>query len=141
MDKLTMAHDWYMKNSNGGSFIIHDVKSAWQYADAMQAEADKPEKEKQDKAKQEQQNYEDALDSIGVEQWQPDWSQAPDWANWWVIGPLTKQGIWSETQPVCVKFNGVNYWEVTSPGGDEHLSVAPSFSYQGSWQDSLRKRP
>ena len=31
--------------------------------------------------------------------------KAPGWANWWVIGSLTRQGVWSETKPICVKFN------------------------------------
>ena len=52
MNKLEMAHDWAMKH--GVSVTIADrknmVKYAWEYADAMQAEADlraKQEVEKQ----------------------------------------------------------------------------------------------
>lgn len=138
---LELAHEWYMKHSESPSFMNTEVEMAWQYADAMQAEADKREKEKQEKLKQDQQNHHDELVSIGLEEWQPDWSQAPEWANWWAIGSLTKQGIWSEAKPNSVKINGADYWEVTSPIGDEHLSVAPSFNYQGDWSNSLRKRP
>ena len=41
--KLEMAHDWYMKHSESPSFMYTEVEQAWQYADAMQAEADKRE--------------------------------------------------------------------------------------------------
>lgn len=146
-----MAHDWAIARLAGGAgFMTSEiVEDSWKYADLMQAEADKREKEESEKKRadiremlnapntfveREGQHFDDV-------EWQPDWSQAPEWANWWAIGSLTGQGVWSETKPVCVKFNGVNYWEVGSPAGEEHLSVAPSFNYQGNWQDSLRKRP
>lgn len=137
--KLEMAHEYamqHLKNSDGKITMHSLCLFAWQYADAMQAEADKREnKETCDKSLN--------IDSkeLNVEEWQPDWSQAPEWANWWAIGSLTKQGIWSEAKPNSVKINGADYWEVTSPIGDEHLSVAPSFDYQGDWRNSLRKRP
>ena len=41
MDKLQMAHEYFMKHGRDGSWMEFDVASAWQYADAMQAEADK----------------------------------------------------------------------------------------------------
>lgn len=43
MDKLQMAHDWAMKHGKVESFIDREntVDLAWEYADAMQAEADK----------------------------------------------------------------------------------------------------
>lgn len=40
MDKLTMAHDWAMKHGSPDNFKL-TVDEAWEYADAMQAEADK----------------------------------------------------------------------------------------------------
>lgn len=39
--KLEMAHDWAMKY--GGTLTYKAVSDAWEYADAMQAEADKRE--------------------------------------------------------------------------------------------------
>lgn len=149
MNKLQMAHE--MALAIQGTKLIHDMElvsdMAWKYVDAMQAEADKREVSIEETMKDHVHDYiygrVCACGAVnGAEkEWQPDWSQAPSWANWWVIGYLTGQGVWSETKPVCVKFNGVNYWEVGSPVGEEHLSVAPSFNYQGNWQDSLRKRP
>ena len=43
MTKLEMAHDYAMKHIQEGWDINYDVLvvAAWQYADAMQAEADK----------------------------------------------------------------------------------------------------
>ena len=156
--KLEMAHEWYMKYSESPSFMNTEVEMAWDYADAMQAEADKRTKKCDEKIEINMYpewdatiNYppdawvvyrgEKRLAVSIKDKWQPDWSQAPEWANWWVIGSLTKQGIWSEAKPNSVKINGVDYWEVTSPSGDEHLSVSPSFNYQGDWRNSLRKRP
>lgn len=40
MDKLTMAHDWAMKHGSPDNFKL-TVDEAWEYADAMQAEANK----------------------------------------------------------------------------------------------------
>ena len=41
-----MAHDWYIKHSESPSFMSTEIKMAWEYADAMQAEVNKREKEK-----------------------------------------------------------------------------------------------
>lgn len=143
--KLEMAHEWYMKYSESPSFMNTEVEQAWQYADAMQAEADERQTRKNEHDAEANRKIVDALANpmrcVRQQEWQPDWSKAPEWANWWVIGSLTKQGIWSEAKPNSVKINGVDYWEVTSPSGDEHLSVSPSFNYQGDWRNSLRKRP
>ena len=57
--KLEMAHEWYLKHLE-----VHEsasVHGAWQYADAMQAEADKREKEEQS---------EHVFEAI--DEWQPD---------------------------------------------------------------------
>ena len=41
LDKAKMAHDWYMKHSESPSFMDTEIRMAWGYADAMQAEEDK----------------------------------------------------------------------------------------------------
>ena len=43
--KMELAHDWMMKHDDGSMSVEVVVFKAWQYADAMQAEADKREKE------------------------------------------------------------------------------------------------
>ena len=62
MNKLDMAHEYFMKHGRNNSWMESDVIDAWKYADAMQAEAGK-------------RNYSEKQDSS---EWQPDWSQAPD---------------------------------------------------------------
>ena len=67
MDKLQLAHDWAMKH--GSTFTHKTVIDAWAYADAMQAEADK--------------RKPFGLPEALREEWQPDWSHAPDDATAW----------------------------------------------------------
>ena len=43
MNKLQMAHEYFMKHGRNNSWMESDVIDAWKYADAMQAEADKRE--------------------------------------------------------------------------------------------------
>lgn len=117
--KLEMAHEWYMKYSESPSFMNTEVEMAWQYADAMQAEADKREnKETCDKSLN--------IDSkeLNVEDWQPDWSQAPSDALTWAING-----------------KGDATWALYENGEFYSCVEAPSFGYTGDWRDSLRKRP
>ena len=119
--KLEMAHDYAMKHIQEGWDINYDVLvvDAWQYADAMQAEADKREKEEQS---------EHVFEVI--DDWQPDWSQAPDWANWWCINNIGSALFYDEKPEIFNNgFLGNRYCH------------APSFNYQGDWRNSLRKRP
>lgn len=91
------------------------VLEAWKLADTMQAESDK----REDKTRP----------AVLQEKWQPDWSVAPDWANWWVMD-ADGDAAWCEEKPIKAK----DFWY-----GKEGNSS--SFNYQGNWQDSLRKRP
>ena len=126
-----MAHEYAMKHVQEGFDINYDVLvvEAWKYADAMQAEADKREKEESEKKRadiremlkanntfveREGQHFDDV-------EWQPDWSQAPrcDVVAW------------------DINEHGQGRWIASDNG----YYLAPSFGYQGNWQDSLRKRP
>ena len=87
-----MAHEYALQLSKNPSVTAthndKDIASrAWEYADAMQAEADKRSKaevEQKRKAVREMLNADNTfLEKEGqhfddVEEWQPDWSQAPD---------------------------------------------------------------
>ena len=95
---------------------------AWQYADAMQAEADKREKEEQS---------EHVFEAI--DEWQPDWSQAPEWAIAWTCDKNNALW-WSEVPEIHI-----NIWFID--GGAWQCADAPSFGYTGDWRNSLRKRP
>ena len=157
MNKLDMAHEYAMKcigNPNVSVKTNNEIIAfAWQYADAMQAEADKREcKERTDVllTKDKDGNclhfhhefgHKKCMDcGASLEEWQPDWSQAPSWANWWVAIANSKgeiSGGWFfSKEPEIGKGDGVS---VYYDGGDSTLTG--SFGYQGNWQDSLRKRP
>ena len=127
--KLEMAHDYAMKHIQEGWDINYDVLvvDAWQYADAMQAEADERGKEEQS---------EHVFEAI--EEWQPDWSQAPDWANWWAMDEnKNTRWIYSELEQPYISDMFLRWFAV----GRFDSEDAPSFGYTGNWRNSLRKRP
>lgn len=123
MDKLKLAHDYAMQHlkNSGGKITMHSLcLFAWQYADAMQAEAEK--------------RKPSGLPEVLKEEWQPDWSQAPEWANSWGMAEIG-QAWWLSGE-----------WHANNRGGFSSTGFikaekAPSFNYQGNWKESLRKRP
>ena len=123
LDKAKMAHDYAIEMLKRGDPERSIAFDAWTLADTMQAEADKRVIKLPDVF----------FDTKPNEEWQPDWSQAPSWANWWV---MTKGGFfaWVDSEP-----------RLSNPHGGWLMSrgktVAPSFNYAGNWQDSPRKRP
>ena len=123
LDKAKMAHDYAIEMLKRGDPERSIAFDAWVLADTMQAEADKRVVKLPDVF----------FDTKSSEKWQPDWSQAPDWAIWWV---MTKGGFfaWVDSEP-----------RLSNPHGGWLMSrgktIAPSFNYHGNWQDSLRKRP
>lgn len=153
--KLEMAHEIAVAMQSQEPITDMKLLSAlaWAYADAMQAEADKREcKERTDVllTKDKDGNclhfhhefgHKKCMDcGASLEEWQPDWSQAPTFANWWVAIANSKgeiSGGWFfSKEPEIGKGDGVS---VYYDGGDSTLTG--SFGYQGNWRDSLRKRP
>ena len=122
--KLEMAHDYLRDIVSNWEYddSFDPVAEAWKYADAMQVEADKREKEEQS---------EHVFEAI--EEWQPDWSQAPDWANWWAVDGFDR-AYWFEDSP---KLN------IIDDTWDNHYrdKMAGDYGYTGDWRNSLRKRP
>ena len=135
MNKLQMAHEFMMKKMETETIDNHWelFYSSWRYADAMQAEADK--RKPIPKLPALQQTFIDGVEqpryAPSCDEWQPDWSQAPEWADWWAIDK-DLVSFWHEDKP---KFDEVEFYQCGV------LCNAPSFNYQGNWQDSLRKRP
>lgn len=150
MDKLKLAHDYALKQMESlseNSTMQSLVSVAWQYADAMQAEA----KEREYKTRPDVLLNKDkdgnclhfhrefgrkkCMDcGASLEGWQPDWSQAPEWASSWGVAEIG-QAWW---------FSGE--WHANNRGGFSSTGFikaekAPSFDYQGNWKESLRKRP
>ena len=191
--KLEMAHEYLLRFSGA------TVADAWQYADAMQAEADKREKEEAAQKRKEiremlnapntfvereGQHFDDfcsdeiqaqrdaelygtgflkvtydsngvkyerldpktisvcssniGLDSQVLKDWQPDWSQAPDWANWWAMDEnKNTRWIYSELEQPYISDMFLMWFAI----GRFDSADAPSFGYTGDWRNSLRKRP
>ena len=127
LDKAKMAHEWAMKHGKVDSNRNREntVQLAWEYADAMQAEADKRAVELPDVF----------FDTKPNKEWQPDWSQAPEWAEYWVKN-INGVFSWYSKKPTAFDQG----WFVGA-GAVYRVCPAPSFNYQGNWQDSLRKRP
>ena len=141
--KLEMAHEWYLKHSERPSFMYTEVEQAWQYADAMQAEADKREKEEAAQRRKEIREMLNAPNTFveregqhfdDVEEWQPDWSQAPDVATHWTMRQDGKC-LWWKGKPL---FDGSCFYDTV--GICHTVGYAPSFGYTGDWRNSLRKR-
>ena len=132
--KLEMTHEYAMKHIQEGWDINYDVLvvDAWQYADAMQAEADK-------RKSSEFPNVlrgacgEIVAVRVDDKEWQPDWSQAPSGYDWFVVGGRSGKGFFCPIEPSIVKDH---YWFV----GEVCLSV-DKHNYTGDWRNSLRKRP
>ena len=144
--KLEMAHDWMMKHDDGSMSVEVVVFKAWQYADAMQAEADERGKEEAAQRRKEIREMLNAPNTF-VEregqhfddmEWQPDWSQAPDWANWWAMDEnKNTRWIYSQLEQPYISDIFLRWCAV----GMFDSADAPSFGYTGDWRESLRKRP
>ena len=185
--KLEMAHDYAMKHIQEGWDINYDVLvlDAWQYADAMQDEADKRSKaeaEQKRKAVREMLNADntflekegqhfddvanqkrtpkvsrfersDAVKEVlnmaenmglikpkAIDDWQPDWSQAPDSLVKYFAVDENGRGGWFISKPTL--WSDHWYWSDFKERLDnDNYDHAPSFGYTGDWRESLRKRP
>ena len=148
--KLELAHDWAMKHGDAETVGSRQnmIKYAWDYADAMQAEADKREcKERTDVllTKDKDGNclhfhhefgHKKCMDcGASLEEWQPDWSQAPDVATHWTMRQDGKC-LWWKGKPL---FDGSCFYDAV--GICHTVGYAPSFGYHSDWRNSLRKRP
>lgn len=145
MDKLKLAHEFMLAMIKAGCHDGPDLLDrAWQYADAMQAEA----KEREDKTRPEvllikdkdgkclhfhhEFGHKKCMDcGASLEEWQPDWSKSPEWAKWWAMD-ADGECYWFESKPeICD-----DQWD-----SEDAIDVAPQFTYTSNWQESLRERP
>ena len=135
-----MAHEHIMKSmEKSRPFASTDdlIKWGWEYADAMQAEADK--RKPKPELPSLQQTFIDGVEqpryAPSLDDWQPDWSQAPEWAVAWAMD-MSGECYWhSGSEQPKVKHH------IFESSGDGHTFEAPSFGYKGDWKESLRKRP
>ena len=148
MDELKMAHEFAMKQleNSKGNITIASLKSfAWEYADAMQAEADKREHKHLFLNGQPCScgvSTQDVVWKIGErqeireEEWQPDWSQAPDGFDWLAIdgvGPF-----WYRNMPT---WDGEEWSAYKDDREGSSTENTMPFGYKGKYINSLRKRP
>ena len=131
--KLEMAHEFMLAMIKAGCSDGPELlERAWQYADAMQAEADKREKEEAAQRRKEIREMLNAPNTFveregqhfdDVEEQQPDWSQAPEWAKYWAVRDGGKMALWCINKPTvtddCFLSHGC-------------CSPAPSFGFTGS---------
>ena len=133
LDKAKMAHDYAIEMLKRGDPERSIAFDAWTLADAMQAEADK--RKPIPKLPALQQTFIDGVEqpryAPACDEWQPDWSDAPEWADWLAIDK-DLVSFWHEDKP---KFDEIEFYQCGM------FCDAPSFNYQGNWKDSLRKRP
>ena len=134
--KLEMAHDYLLKIIPesplvGDVDIEFAVDTAWKYADAMQAELDKRNKTEAAQKRKEIREMLNATNTFveregqhfdDVEEWQPDWSQAPKWAKYWAIRSGSK-ALWFASKPTYTD-------DCLMPNGS--CSPAPSFGFTGT---------
>jgi len=154
--KLEMAHEYAIALINSDCEMQFDkfIQLCWNYADAMQAEADKRENEEAAQRRKEireilnapntfvereGQHFDDVTDIqkpyTSSKEWQPAWSQAPDTATHWTMRTDGKC-LWWKGKPL---FDGSCFYDAV--GICHTVGYAPSFGYTGDWRNSLRKRP
>lgn len=81
-----------------------------------------------------------ALDAMPQGVAEPDWSQAPDWANWWAVD-ADGDAFWYESEPR----QGKDHWQ--PPGYDRPFADARRWQRDDNWRDdnawraTLRSRP
>ena len=124
--KLELAHEYAMLHMMNPQYKNADdldvISWAWDYADAMQAEAEK---------------RKDTSRPDVLTEWQPDWSQAPNGFNWWAAD---KWGYyWYNQEPKWINDEWGGY--IMNKNNRSATKGAPSFNYSGNWRDSLRKKP
>lgn len=124
--KLEMAHEWYMMQTRRNGCAL--VADAWKYADAMQAAADERSKKHHDFVPA----IMEGIKNAELEEWQPDWSQAPNRAMYWAMDGCG-QCNWYEREPEV--FGSQWDW------GSVIEQTDTGYDYQGDWRNSLRKRP
>ena len=153
--KLEMAHEIAVAMQSKEPITDMKLLSAlaWCYADAMQAAADKREcKERTDVllTKDKDGNclhfhhefgHKKCMDcGASLEEWQPDWSQAPDSLVKYFAVDENGRGGWFISKPTLCSDHW--YWSDFEERVDnDNYDYAPSFGYTGDWRNSLRKRP
>lgn len=132
MTKLEMAHELLITLIQAGEHNNCSdtaVNYVWRVMDAMQAESDKRGTVQYTRSGHTVTTYE--RPAVLQDEWQPDWSVAPVWAKYWVKSRGCAY-LWILNKPTMTEDYFASHGKA---------QIAPSFGYQGSWENSLRKRP
>jgi len=131
MNKLQMAHEYALKMLENLNPMQIDKPTrdglayeCFELAEAMLAENEKRVVKLPDVFFDTKQN----------EEWHPDWSQAPEWANYIAVYSDYCNASYFEKEPKIIS-------GYTWGGTDGKSLLTPIPVYTGNWQDSLRKRP
>lgn len=132
LDKAKIAHEYFrdtmafIRQNNIEHKFDEIIKESWEYADAMQAEADK--RKPIPKLPALQQTFIDGVEQPRYapycDEWQPDWSQAPENMTHWGMELGSAYWLKEEGNGLFCK-----------------IGKASLFGYTGNQQGSLRKRP
>lgn len=118
-----MAHEYVMNYLSSPSCenttVSNIIAVAWEYADAMQAEADK--------------RVVSGLPEALQDDFEVDWCVAPGWAKYWAVDKYG-DAYWFEKAPKLGSFRWLSQF-------GELVNSAPSFNYKGDWKESLRTKP
>lgn len=139
--KLEMAHDYAVAMLRAGvtkESATEFAQTAFVLVDAMQAEAEADKRTTEVIVSYASKEFHNKLEVLCKKEWQPDWSQAPEWANWWAMdGDKKTRWIYSELEQPYISDMFLRWFAI----GRFNSEDAPSFNYTGDWRDSLRKRP
>ena len=146
-----MAHEYAMQHleNSGGKITMHSLcLFAWEYADAMQAEADKRSisltKDKDGNCLHfhHEFGHERCMDcGASLDEWQPYWDLAPNGFDWWAMDS-NKHAHFYSAEPFIDADNSEFNINAKSWADYSQLYISTkTFGYTGNWQDSLRKRP
>ena len=132
MDKMKLAHDMALAMAADGNVPNENIVAiVWQYADAMQAEADKRSKAEAEQKRKEMREMLNAPNTFieregqhfdDIHGCEVDWRVAPCWAKYWVVRDSGK-ALWCTNKPTitddCLLSHGP-------------CSSAPSFGFTGT---------
>lgn len=135
--KLEMAHEYAIALINSDCEMQFDkfIQLCWNYADAMQAEADERQTRKNEHDAEANRKIMDALANpmrcVRQQEWKPNWGELPSNANYFAMDKSGMCNAYENKPEICD-----DQWDF----GDA-ICECDSFGYQGDWRDSLRKRP
>jgi len=114
--KLEMAHEYALEMLKRGDPEWRIVIDSWNLADTMYLE------------NTERENI--VSQDLSQEEWQPDWSEAPEWAERWAMD-RDGESYYFKCKPEMKLVTWVPL---------DNKVIATHSNYRGHWKESLRER-